>query len=256
MDYIRIIDSDNNIYNYPNDFWLSDNGWKVTSKTKNIAFYAGGKDVADNFLQARNITVEGFIRADDLYSLEIIERGVQKATLKGGKLYVIGDVVNRYMEVKAPTVSSNYTNDYRTEKKYNINYMVEYPFWQNATLTEVISILDGSTGGEQFTVDNSESDFLVYPIITIAADQGNDLPYIKLTNLTDNGMFFIYEDPNFLSGNTLVIDCREGTVLLNGVDSFVYFTTPRFLRVQDAINTFFYEGSPCTITITFRKVFL
>lgn len=256
MDSLRLIDNDNNVFNFPNDFWLDNFGWKVTNKMKNIAYYAGGKNTADKFLEARTILVKGFLRGDSLEELETTERGVQKAVLKGGKLYVVGDIENRYLEVSSPIVSSDYTHDYRYEKQFNVSYLVEYPFWQNAIETEYTALLDGSTGGDQFTVDNSDSDFLVYPVITIQANRGYNLPYIKLSNLSDSGMFFVYENPSFLAGSTLVIDCREGTVKLDGADSFEYFTTPRFLRVQALNNIFFYEGDPCTLTVTFRKIYL
>jgi hypothetical protein len=256
MDYLRIIDSDNNIYNYPDDFWIDNNGWKISSKVRNIAFAAGGKETADSYLEPRSILVKGYIRADNLYELETIERGVQRATLKGGKLYVIGDIANRYMEVTNALVKSNYTNDYRTEKQYIISFKADYPFWQNGNQSEVVAIIGATTGGEQFTVDNSESDFLVFPVITITANRGYNLPNIKLSNLSDTGMFFEYDNPSFLTGSSLVIDSREGTIKLDGVDSWEYFTTPRFLRLQNLNNIFFYEGNPCTITVTFRKVFL
>lgn len=253
---LRLVDSDDNIFNFPYDFYIKDDPWQVSSNTKNIAFAHGGKDIADGFLQPRSITIEGYIRGDTLAEVEALERQIQTAVLKGGKLYVIGDVVNRYWTVSAPNVSSNYINDYLTEKQYNVNYLLEFPAWEDNTETECQEVLADVTGGSEFTVDNSGSDILIFPVITIQANQGDDLPYVRLLNRTDGGMFFEYEDPFFVVGDTVIIDCKEGTVKRNGNDTLQYFTTPRFLRLQPVINTFLYEGDASTVTITFRKAYL
>jgi len=257
IDYLRLVDADDNIYNFPDSFWIKDEGWQVSSNVKNIAFAAGGKDTADGYLQSRTILIEGQLRASDKYTLESRFRDLQRAVLSAGRLFVIGDVVNRYIEVSAPMVNSNYSNDYRLEKLYNITYLADYPFWQDTIETEIERIIDFTTGlSETFQIDNSDSDFLVKPTIKIEADQGYDLPSIRLTNLSDAGMFFLYENSDFVQGDTLIIDCNAGTVKKNGVDTVAYFTTPRFLRLQNTNNSIIYEGNPCTITFSFRRVYL
>lgn len=251
--YLRLIDNSNNIYNFPPDFWLKDLDWKTTQSIKNIAFAAGGRDISDGYLEARPILIEGALRADTLAELETKLRAFQRAVLVGGKLYVTDDTVSRYLTVKNPIVKEQYSGDYRHEIPLTISYVCEYPFWEDATETESVNVL---TGIGSFNVNNSGSDFLLNPIIEIAADQGVDLPSVKLTNTSDGGMSFEYNDPNFMAGDTVEINCKEGTVKRNSNSTIEYFSPAKFLRLQNVINTFNYEGNACTITIKFRKVYL
>ena len=90
----------------------------------------------------------------------------------------------------------------------------------------------------------------------MVADQAADVPSVSLKNLSDGGMLLGYNDPYFVIGDTLVIDCGEGTVKRNGNDTIAYLTTARFLRLQPGVNTFRYEGANCTVRVKFRKVYL
>jgi len=252
--YLSIIDEDSNTYNFESDFWIRGIGWQTSRNVNNKSFAAGGKDISDSFLQARTVEIEGSLRADSLAALETKVRNLQKACLKGGSLYVSDDMVSRYLTVSNAQIDELYTGNYRMEKGLNISFLVEYPFWQSNTLTEDANII--SSAPETFYVDNSDSDFLVFPIITIEADQGSDVPNIKLQNKTDGGMILEYDDPLFVIGSTVVINCFNGTVQRDNANSIENLTTAKFLRLQNANNTIEYTGNDCTITYSWRKIYL
>lgn len=254
MSNLYLIDADNNRYDFPEDFWIQEFPYRNTTNVINIAFAHGGRDTADGFLESRNITVSGALRADTLAELETKERAFHKAILNGGKLYVSDDTVTRYLEVTAADVPYAYIGDYRLEKPVDVLFIVTYPFWQSDTLNSQIEIV---SDGDSFTIDNSASDVFSYPVITIEADQGADLPSIYLRNNGDGGMIFEYKDSNFAIGDILEIDSRKGTVKRNGNNSIENLTQARFLRLQNhASNTLYYEGDDCTITVDWREVYL
>lgn len=251
--YLYIEDTDGNVYNFPLEFWIYDDPLNHTRNIKNIAFSSGGKNVADGYQETRTISLQGALRADTLSELETIERNFNQAVLKGGYLYVSDDVVSRFIQVSNPQISRQYIGDYRLEKNITIDFLAEYPFWEDAALTQVSNTM---TGDGTFTVDNTGSDFLVLPIIEFHADQSADVSSVRLRNLSDGGMSFTYIDSNFQNGDILIFDSFNGTVRLNNNDTIANMTEPRFLRLQNVVNTFSYEGNAVTIIVKFRKVYV
>ena len=252
--YLTLTSDGGTVYNFSGSFWIIDNEWTKTSSIKNIAYAHGGRNVADNFLQARTITIEGLLYADSIALLETAERLLVKAILRGGKLTVSDDTVSRYIDVRYGSKSGTYILEgNRYAKPYTITFIAEYPFWQDSTETTDTQVL---AGNGTFTVDNSGSDEIVLPIIEIIADQAADLPGIRIKNKTDGNMVFEYIDASFLAGAALIIDSSLGTVKLNNNDAMEYVTIANFLRLQPEINTFAYEGNACTINVKFRKVYL
>lgn len=253
MKYLQIEDDGGNTYTFPNSFWIRDDGWATRSNIANLAYAHGGRNKGDGFIESRVVTLQGDIRADDATAFETAVRNCQKALLKGGKLTVYDDEVGRYIYLKYPTVNSRYTGDYPLEKPFSVSYIAEYPFWQDSSLTTDPQVV---AGNDTLTVDNSGSDALVLPIIEIEADQGIDIPSIRMRNQTDGGMEFQYIDVNFVANAILIIDCFEGTVKLNNNDAIQYFKPARFLRLQNGVNTILYEGAAATIRFKWRKIYL
>lgn len=248
--YLSLVDENNNTYDFPFDFWITDDDFTLSSNIKNIAFGSGGRNTADNFPEARSITIEGAVRADTLAELETKKRALYNACLKGGKLYVSDDTVTRYITVSNAAFSSSYQGDYRLEKPITIDFVCEYPFWQDDTETE--AVLAGGT----VTIDNSGSDFILLPIITINANQGFDLPSVTVTNESDGNMTFTYNDPNFVIGDILEVDSIDGTVKKNNNNVIVYYSPASFLRLINDTNIITYSGNDATVTVKYRKVYV
>jgi len=251
---LSLVDADGNTYTFPADFYLTNDSWGVTSNMKNIPFAHGGRDLGDGCIEARTFMVEGALRADTEALLETKVRAWRKAVLSGGKLYVSGDVVTRYITVRGAVVDSRYIGSYKLEKTANVSFLCEYPFWEDNTLSSGGGVV---TDGDDVVVDNSASDTFVLPVITIEADQSVDVPAFLLRSLSDGGSIFEYQDPNFKQGDTVVIDSKAGTVKRNGNSTIEYVTQCRFTRLQNmAAHTIRYEGASVTLTVEFREVYL
>lgn len=256
--YLWLENQAGDIYQFPDDFWLADDGWKMSANAQHLAYGMGARDLSDDHIEHRTILIEGAIRADSLADHETKKRAIQRALISGGKLYVSDDTVTRFIMVSNPMVDSRYSGDYRIESPMNISFLALDPFWQadTETVDEKILTVTGAERIAQFTVDNSLSDTIVYPLFRFEADQGEDLPSVKLTNFNDGGMSFEYNDPNFRQGDVVEIDSYYGTVERNSNESFLYFIKPNFLRLQPMVNNFEYEGNSCTLTVVFRTVYL
>ena len=253
---LKLTDYDGNVYNFPPDFWIRDDPFDTNKNVINSYYAAGGRNIADGFLNPRYITIGGQIRGNTSQEYETNYRSFVKAILKGGYLEKSEDVVSRYIEVKAPDVQmgpEEGTSNGIQYKEITVIFLAEDVFWKDSTETVDLNIV---TGDDTLTIDNTGSDFLALPIITVNANQGVDVPGVKMVNKSDGGMEFQYNYNRFQSGDILIIDCEKGTVKLNNTDSIENFFPGRFFRLQPGENTIEYEGNACSISFTFRKVYL
>ena len=250
--YISLEDIDGNTYNFPPSFWISSEATTTSKNIVNRTYAVGGKNKADGFLQTKVLAINGALRADSLSALDTLKRAFSKAVLKGGKLTVSDDTVSRYIEVTAPDIS--FVLGYRYEYEISILFLCEDPFWRDSSYTTVSNTV---TGNDTLTINATGSDYLTLPIITISNDQSSDNPGVVLVNTSDGSMRFVYNDPLFIDGDTLIINCEEGTIKKNNNDAIGNTVPPtRFLRLQPLSNSIRYEGSACTIDFSFQKVYL
>jgi len=250
---LSLTDSNDNIYTFPEAFWLSDESVSASQNIVNRTYASGGKNVADGYLQARPIVIDGALRADTLSELETLRRAFIKACLKGGKLEISDDPVSRYIQVEAPQFVIT-KGDYRNEIAVTVTFIAEDPFWRSTSLFTVEQTV---TGDDTIDVDNSDSDFIVSMIIEVENDQSVDNPGIKFTNPDDGGMSLTYNDSKFLDGDLLIINNEEGTVKKNNNNMINNLVVPaRFLRLQPISNGLEYEGAAATIRVKFRKAYL
>lgn len=253
--YLKLTDYSGNVYNFPPDFWITDDPFDTNKNVSNSFYAAGGRNIADGFLNPRFITIGGRIRGDTKAEFETKYRAFCRAILKGGYLEKTQDEVSRYIEVSAPDVQTSPAEGDRGDKFKDITviFLAEKVFWKDSTQTIELDVV---TGNDELTINNTGSDFIVLPIIEITADQAVAVPSIKMTNKNDGGMSFEYNDTNFDVGDVLVINCAEGTVKLNNGNTIENFNPGRFLRLQPGNNTIEYEGAAASIRFYFRKVYL
>lgn len=249
---LTLTDDNNNVYEFPRSLWIDSGGVQNNISTQNTFYAAGGKNIADGFLQARTITITGSLRGDDPILYENQKREFFQACYRGGKLQIDNDVIPRYIEIKDPS----FENEQEQGQLYlpiTVTFLAEFPFWQDSTEIEHIETITGNTS---FTVSNlSNSDFIIRPRFQFVATDSGGLPGVKLTNNSDGGASFEYNNDSFLIGDVLTIDSSLGTVKLNNGNSIDKFRPANFLRLQPGDNIFEYEGSGCTLTVFYRKVY-
>lgn len=249
--YLILTDDDGNAYNFPISFWLKDEPFSVNSAIQKLAYFPGGKDISDFSPKERTLTIEGYLQADTVAAFETAIRNLSLAILKGGKLSISNDYVSRYIDVRNPQVTNEWEY-YPRFKNISITFSVDFPFWEDASEQSEDDIF---AGNDSLVVTVTGSDYVIFPVIQIDADQAADLPGVKLRNLDDGGVTCEYNDPGFVAGDSLIIDCKEGTVKKNGNNTIAYFNPGVFLRLQPGSNTIEYEGNACTLTVTYRRVY-
>jgi phage-related protein len=250
---LTLIDDDSNAFTFEKDFWVKDYDLNINVNIKNYTYAAGGKNTADGYPKSRQITVKGILWAETLTELETKRRAIFQACLKGGKLQKSDDIVSRYIDVRYANFAYS-QGRWRNAENITITFIAEFPFWQDSSLTTYEIVTPSSLFS--FNVDATGSDFIMLPLIEFENTEGTDSPTVSLTNDTDGGVTFEYQDSGFVVDDLLEVNSSLGTVLKNSNNAVEYATKPWFLRLQPSINTFSYDGSLLTIRIKYRKVYI
>jgi len=251
--YLTLTDDNGAAYNFNDSFFVQEDSLEVRSSIMDNMADNGGVDTAQGGSPARQITVEGMIYSETEADFEVSMRALQLAIKKGGLLSINADVVTRNIYVNFVKHSPEWKR-YQVCKNVSITFECEFPYWEDTAYTDDTNIM---TGDGAFTTDASGSDDIMMPVITFNADQGVDVPGIKLTNTDDGGMYFEFNCPQFLAGDILVIDNSDGSCLLNGNDAREFIIGgSAFLRLQSMINNFNYEGAACTVVISFKRCYV
>jgi phage-related protein len=250
---LTLIDDDSNAFTFEKDFWLKDYDLNVNVSMQNYTYAAGGRNTADGYPKSRQITISGILWAETLAELEAKRRLIFQACLKGGKLQKSDDTISRYIYVKYANFSYS-QGGWRNAENITITFIAEFPFWQDSSLTtyEIVT----PSGLFSFNVDATGSDFVILPLIEFENTEGTASPNVNLSNDTDGGVSFEYQDASFIADDLLEVDSALGTVLKNSSNAVEYATKPWFLRLQPSVNTFTYTGSLLTIRIKYRKVYI
>jgi hypothetical protein len=250
--YLILTDDNGSAYSFNSSFFFSEDALVSRSSISDLAFADGGIQTADGKKSSRSITVEGAIYSYTPADFEIQMRALVLAIEKGGFLSIHSDVVNRNIEVRNAKISPDWKR-YAQVKMIQIVFICPFPYWQDTAYTDDTNIL---AGDGTFATDASGSDGVMLPIITVAADQGVDVPSFKITNMDDGGQFLSMSCALFYAGSVLVIDNRLGTIKLNANDARLYMDIgSAWLRLQSMINNFNYLGAACTVTISFKRVY-
>jgi hypothetical protein len=254
--YLILTDDNGNVYNFNSTFFIKEEALDSRSSITDRLYANGGRDTGDGGAPARKITVEGQLQAVDKTDFETQLRALNIARKKGGLLSIHNDVVSRSIEVRHGKQTPEWKY-YNTDpgggfvKQITIAFECEFPYWEDTAF-----ITDSNTlaGDGTFATDCTGSDDVVLPIITITAT--DDCPSIKITNLDDGGMYFEYNNPQFVAGSVLVVDSAMGTITLNGNDARSYIMPgSAFLRLQMMNNNFNYLGAACVIIVSYKRCY-
>jgi len=248
---MKFVDSQSNEYVFSNTFFITDLSIQRRSKLFERSFAHGAVDGADDKYGVRVVVMRGIISgetdAEFRTAWENLKTWLAKSDLK---LYFNSD--SRFVNVKKiRSISEPYRDGlFFRYAEIMFECLCLDPFIYEATETQVQENITGSP--QAINVTNS-GNVEVFPEITIVPSADNfDL---TLKNTSDDNRLFRYQDTFFENGDTLVVDCKIGTVQRNSVNTIHNFTGS-FLRLLPGANSLEYTGANGTITIKFRNRYI
>lgn len=256
MSFYLILEDENlNRYNLPSSFWIDPYTIGKNSNVQNIIYSDSGRETADKFPKPGVIKIKGVLQKDTQAEFESAKNDLIDACIKGGKLLINDNIVNRYLSVA--WLNFNFgtlegDSDQGNMQDIEIEFVLENMFWIDYTENESVNVL---AGDDTITINTDQTNWILTPTIIIDADQGEDLTGIVLKNASDGNSQFAYNDEFFVQGSRLVIDAEFGTVQMNNNDGLPNFSGA-FIRLQPGDNFIDYEGGACTITIKYRRKYL
>jgi len=235
-------------YNFNNTFKLSGLPFRMRINNQKVAFSHGGKDMGDNKIEARDITLRGKIHSNSTSDFESQLTALKAACFKLNQtLYYDSDkyikirCVDRFREKPSADGSFLVCSD------IEIRFFAEDPFMYKNIETSNFTFLESS--GQQFDINNP-GNVDVFVVIGMTTRVANNDFTIK--NITA-GLSFSMQDGNFVEGSTIIFDSINGTVKTNGDNSIRYFNG-QFIRMVAGTNTFEYVGAtPCGVSIRYTE---
>lgn len=146
-----------------------------------------------------------------------------------------------------------------TVAKVRITWMCDDPFWYAPDLETRTFELTGDT---TLTIDAGKNVGLqqcnrgVSPLITCTSPGFLPVASFTLRNLTDESLQCRYSDPLLKNGNSATIDCVAGTATRSDGTNTIRYFEGEFLRLLTKRNTIEYEGTQCTLSISWRPRWL
>lgn len=201
--------------------------------------------------EARDITVAGTVKADSATDARSLLRAIRKAAARPDqRLRLDADADHYIVAARLRRMDARWVDlTGRTLADVRLVWRATNPFWQAATPG---SHTEELTGDGTFTVD---TDLLatvpMSPVVTVTAPSSGSVPSVRLTNDTDEGQAFLYEDLQLEDGAVLVIDCGAGIVTRDG-ENTIRFLSGGWLRLLPGENVLAYEGDACALTLTWR----
>lgn len=249
MEYLKLV-KDSDIWTLPDNAWITGVPFTTRRKENDRALQHGVIDSGDGKVSGRTVELTMIIKeltAADYFSvMDEIKRRLYRRDMR---LYV---TASRYINLASLYQFKEEFEPGLTNRTSTVSaeFKADDPFFydeaeRNAdiTVTETPATL----------VINNISNVDTPPVITIAASGA--VPYIKMTNAA-NGRVCIYQDPQLIDGQMLVIDTTAATVTRNGTNTINAFSgTFHILEVGE--NVFTVECNPaCTVNISYTPRWL
>jgi len=229
------------------NFTIKGFSFKKRSSMLTLAYRDGGRNVSDNKIDPRVITIEGVIRGASTAAYETAIQDyfvwLNKIDLK--LYWTAGKYINvrEITDVEQTFVDGGFLR--LTRLKFNCQ--CEDPFIYYDALTSDMKVIAASP---TTWVINNAGLYEEFPIIEITNAANN--PNVEVENITDNVRLFDYDDAAFLNGNVLTVDNLEGTVE-NGSTNTIDKFTGSFLRLLPGNNTIKYTGANATLITKWYK---
>lgn len=244
---VKIKDSNDVIYTFNATFRPNGFSFKKRSEEKDIAFSHGISNTGDKKIDKRSIKVTGYIHSSSqtTYDNELNEL-LLNCNKENFKLY--------FDDTKYINISEMVSfTDEREEgldgyvSKITLEFLAADPFFYRFVQTNQFEYIDSSP--KQFSIHNP-GNIEVFPVLGLTTSILNS--EIAIRNITA-GLSCLYQDSTFTAGQTVLIDCNEGTVFNGETDTIRYFSG-LFMNLLPGTNLFEVSGStPCGLSISFYR---
>jgi len=244
---ISLKDSSDNIYTFNDTFNVKGLPFNIRINGIQLAYGHGVKDIGDNKISERLITIEGNVYGDTKAAYDTAMENLYAAIYKQNQtLYYDSD---QYINIKSISkVTHRFIKGaFERTAEVEIRLFAEDPFfYKNTQSSSFESLL---TSGQQFDVYNPGK-VEAFPIIGMTTRVPN--ADFSINNITA-GLSFSYQDAGFVEGETVLFNCQEGTVKRGGVDKIRYFDGA-FIYLESGTNTFEFVGTTiCGISFLFYE---
>jgi len=247
---IKIIDSIGQEYTLPETFELISDPAGRRSEILDTPFSHGGKDISDGMFTPKNVEIAGKIWAEsdaeyntkwDALAEHLIKENI-RIEQKNRQLRLL-KIVEISHEYPSP-VSYHYG-------EVSIILAAADPFWYSKSAVQQDIPVTSSPKNFQFDVGGK-----VETWATIIIENNADNFDFKIKNITDSNREFRIQDTGADNGTTVIVDCKEGTVLRNSTDLIPVFTG-LFLRLLGGrTNQFTYTGANCDLSFQYFECWI
>lgn len=244
-------------YNFPNQTFEID-GHQISLDTPAVPIRrSNGGVVLDGFIVPKKFVIRGKIFGDDKDQVHATLIAMQRAVHNGGKSAAFRYRGDRYVPeawlsqegINAAFEKGLYENMYNVD----LVLVARRPFAES----DVLVTLTGSrTNSSAIQAATTGGDYPASPVFTVVAGTWAFMNGIRVEN-DGNSQFWSWGGP-FAAGQTLVVDCDLGCVLLHRgsvmVDAISYFSGNLFMRLEpDGVpNNLVINGATLSYSIKYR----
>lgn len=243
MEYLKITKG-SDYWILPDNAWISGVPFTVRRKENARALQHGVIDTGDGKVSGRTVELTVIVNENSSAAyfamMDKVKRWLYKRDLR---LYV---TLNRYINL---TMLYQFKEEFipgLTNRCSSVKaeFKCDDPFFYDDDVKSV-------TGTDVLTVNNI-GNVDAPPVITATASGA--VPSVKITNAA-NGRMCAYQDPQFITGKTLVIDTAQAKVERDGVNTINAFSGT-FHSLEVGNNVFTVEAADCAIKISYTPRWL
>jgi len=215
-------DSNNTvIYTFPTGIELTEEPFTKRLDTTERALAHGSVITSDSKITTRMVSLHGIFKKDTQSAMETELRNMRSACYTENLRLYSTQFVDDFYKVECSNFESSFLG-MLTAVEVNIDFLAIDPFRYYKDETTDDETVDSSP--HSYTVTN-EGDVEVSPVITFTAGTGASITKIKIQNTTDSDKYFEYEPASALvSGDKVVVDCRNAYCKLNDADDITHFS--------------------------------
>lgn len=254
---IQVVDQQDNFLTFSEAVIVERLEHSAKSEVFDLA-YAHGSKTQGGWVKPRTFTISGTIVSPDRYTNNYTMDQIRYFLSKPNLRVFPEGYGTQYLNV-AEFIDFPTTWVERMDheiSKFTCSMRCDDPFFYDFNYSQTLEIVY-TEGVQTFSVytgyegGKPDCHYGQSPIITITADQSENVPSFTLKNTSDDDLQIRYSDPGLVAGEFVIIDCQKGTVT-RGSTRTDRFLEGEFLRLVNGENVFEYEGAACTISVVWR----